>query len=329
MSDLLYHYTTEAGLTGIIGSDNLRAAHIEFLNDYTELRQAFTATYTRVLLDSFKSKMTPNLPCDAQSVMNSLLSKRGKEILGLIEGSKDMIETFVFSFTGPTTLESGDPGDRLSQWRGYASTTQGYSLGFDPVLLKERLEFDRKYAKATLQQCIYEEPEKIALFEKMGSAAASHFNELWIRQPPVPDWFTTNKPDATTDYRKANSYFLLALSGATADFFTSAARIKDKGFYEEREWRIVLQAKKDALAPKNTPNGRREFVNFCESQLGWRPFIELSLGLTEAKKSPLRRIVVGPGSYKEEKKKFVELFLLNAGIEGIEITSSVIPYRTR
>jgi hypothetical protein len=46
---LLYHYTSEQGLLGIIGNDNIRATHIRFLNDSTEFREAFTEKYVRIL----------------------------------------------------------------------------------------------------------------------------------------------------------------------------------------------------------------------------------------------------------------------------------------
>ena len=44
MRDVLYHYTTEAGLTGIVESDTIGATDVHFLNDWTEFRVAFTGT---------------------------------------------------------------------------------------------------------------------------------------------------------------------------------------------------------------------------------------------------------------------------------------------
>jgi hypothetical protein len=56
-NDLLYHYTSEAGLRGIIESDRIWAAHIRFLDDYTEFRQAFRDEYVEALTNAFREGM--------------------------------------------------------------------------------------------------------------------------------------------------------------------------------------------------------------------------------------------------------------------------------
>jgi hypothetical protein len=124
---------------------------------------------------------------------------------------------------------------------------------------------------------------------------------------------------------------LKSLSEATAEFFTKAARLKHSGFREECEWRIVLQARRDALM-------RSGFLKFRRGQFGQTPFVEIPLGLAAASTSPLRRIVVGPGSHKDDLKHWVKLLLERRGIqvkpenrpdikEGVEVATSVIPYR--
>jgi len=130
MRDLLYHYTTEAGLIGIIEHDNLRATHVRFLNDWTEFREAFTERYVRTLVDSFQAGLPADLPPDARLVINNMVSRRAPEILEIVVGPDSFNDTFVCSFTS-ASQDSGDPGDRLSQWRGYTPATQGFSLGFD------------------------------------------------------------------------------------------------------------------------------------------------------------------------------------------------------
>jgi hypothetical protein len=336
MDSLLYHYTSEAGLTGIIGSDNIRATHIRFLNDWMEFREAFTQSYVRILLDSFRAGLPSDLAPDACRVMDGMLSRRAREILEIAAGSESANETFVCSFTSASPQESGDPGDQLSQWRGYSAGTQGFSLGFDRELLRERVEINNPKAKAILEQCVYDDAEKTSFFREIGRLAAARFDELQRNNQPAPSSFVTIHPNPTDEYKKTNYYFLESLSRATARLFTTAARIKNTGFREEREWRVIFQATKDALSPIQNERGRIEIVKFRDGQFGRTPYIEISLGLADADKSPLRRIVVGPGAYKEEKKRYVELLLLNRGIEpfdpgkdrGVRITTSAIPYRT-
>jgi hypothetical protein len=336
MRDLLYHYTSEEDLKGIIENDNLRATHVRFLNDWTEFREAFTENYVRTLIESFRAELPKDLADAAREVIDRVLSNRVQEIRGIIESSDSTNETFVCSFTSAPSQDSGDPGDRLSQWRGYAHSSQGFSLGFDKNLLKKQVEINNKKAKASLLECIYGDDEKISFFQELGRTAAAQFNELRRSNAPVPSSFVTLRPNASEEYKKSSYYFLKSLSLATAKFFTTAARIKHSGFREECEWRIIFQADRDALLPIDKAGKRIEIIKFRDGQFGRTPFIEIPLGLAKPETSPLRRIVVGPGTHKEDVKRSVELFLLNRGIQvklpdnekGVEIVTSLIPYRS-
>lgn len=335
MRDLLYHYTSEAGLVGIVENDNLRATHVRFLNDWTEFREAFAESYVRILLDTFRAGLPEDLPPDARLLIDRMVSRRASEILEIIAVSDSSNETFVCSFT-TASQDGADPGDRLSQWRGYASATQGFSLGFDKNLLRVRVEIDNRKAKATLQECVYDADEKNRFFEEMGRSAAARFNELRRNQVKVPSSFVTILPQPSEEYKRSAYYFLESLSRATARFFTAAARVKHVGFCEEREWRVIFQADKQALAPIEKDGKRIEIVKFRDGQFGRTPYIQIPLGLEEPATSPLRRIVVGPGARKDEARRAVELLLLNRGIpvltpgtpNGVEIATSLIPFRS-
>jgi hypothetical protein len=336
MSDLLYHYTSEAGLSGIIENDNLRATHVRCLNDWMEFREALNETYVRVLLDSFRAGLPLDLPADTRLVIDGMVSRRAPEILEVIVGSDSENGTFVCSFTSASSQDNSDPGDRLSQWRAYASAAQGFSLGFDKDLVRKRIEIDNPGAKASLQECIYDEAAKVSLFEEMGRAAASRFNEPRLTNSRVPDSFLTIKPDASEEYKRSNYLFLKSLALATANFFTAAARIKHASFSEEREWRVIFQAKKAVLAPRERDGRRIEIVKFRDGQFGPTPYIEIPLGLVAPGTSPLRRIVMSPGVRKEEGRRFIERLLRSRGIEvlapgtrkGVQISASLIPYRS-
>jgi hypothetical protein len=309
---------------------------VRFLNDWTEFREAFTESYVRILLSSFRAGLPGDLPSDARLAIDGMVSRRALDILKIIVGSDSSNDTFVCSFTSASPDESADPGDKLSQWRAYASASQGFSLGFDKALLRKRVEIDNPRARATLQECIYHDAGKRFFFEEMGRGAAVRFKELRQNNAPVPDSFVTLKPGASEEYIRSNYYFLKSLSIATANFFTAAARIKHAGFGEEREWRVIFQAAKDVLAPKEKDGRRIEIVKFRDGQFGRTSFIEIPLGLTVPGASPLRRIVVGPGARKEDARRLAERLLLSRGIEvsapgtgtGVEIAASVIPYRS-
>jgi len=327
---LLYHYTSEDGLLGIIEHDNIWATHVRYLNDYTEFREAFQERFVGVLMDSFLAGLPEGLDRTARPVIEGVLSKRNvPQLLKGIESSGSTNETFVCSFVGgaDSIPQSGsNPGDRLSQWRGYSHSSQGFSLGFDRVLLEKQIRIDNSRCKRSLHKCIYEDNEKSKFFQEMGRKASDHFANLTLNGGSVPEWFRTNRPDAPEEYKRLNSYFLLSLAKATADFFTAAAQIKDCGFGEECEWRIVSHRNK--LSP--------EIVKFRKGQFGLTPFIEVPLSLTKPEISSLRRIVVGPSAHKEDIKHSVELLLQKHGIQvrrpdtndGVMVRTSLIPYRS-
>jgi hypothetical protein len=224
-NDLLYHYTSESGLQGIIETDRIWATDIRFLNDYTEFRQAFKDKYVEALTDAFSAGMRKDIDNTAALVIEGVLAKRNHVgILKIIEGSAAGNETFVCSFT--SSLQDGfDPGDRLSQWRGYSHSSQGFSLGFAKEPLQKQVTIDNPGAKASVLECIYEDTgADLSFFQEMGHNASLRFNDLWLSGEAVPDSFRTDNPAATEEYKKASFYFLKALSKATAEFFTKAAR---------------------------------------------------------------------------------------------------------
>ena len=323
---LLYHHTSEEGLLGIVENDNIRATHVRFLNDYTEFRQAFKEEYVGALTDAFREGLPEDLDGTARRVVEGMLSERNRSpILGIIEGPTSTYEAFVCSFTA-LPQSGGDPGDRLSQWRGYSHGSQGFSLGFDKTLLEKQIQFDNAHAKAGILECIYEDKEKVRFFQDMGRTASARFMELTRSNKPVPSTFQTAMPNPTEEYKKGCYYFLQSLSKATAEFHTKAAQIKDSGFREECEWRIVLQGRRDALSP---------VVKFRKGQFGQTPFIEIPLSLAKPEACSLRRIVVGPGPHKVDIKHSVELLLQKHGIQvrrldindGVEVATSLIPFR--
>ena len=317
---IIYHYTSEEGMRGIVESDRIWATDIGFLNDYTEFRQAFKEEYVGALTDAFREGLPKDLYDTARVVIEGILSKRISNILKIIQDSISTHQAFVCSFTTLPRPSGADPGDRLSQWRGYSRSSQGLSLGFNKTLLTKQIEFDNGYSKAVLLECIYEDKETFFFFQTMGREAAMRFKDRWLRNEPVPDWFQTLIPNPTEEYKKTQVYFLKSLSEATAEFFTKAARLKHSGFREECEWRIVFYARRDALAP--------DFVRLRNGQFGQTPFIEIPLALAKPEKSSLQRIVVGPSDHKEDIKHSVELLLRKHGINGVEVATSLIPYRS-
>ena len=322
-AELLYHYTSEAGLRGIIENDNIWATDIHFLNDWTEFTHVFNEEAVGAFVESYLAALPTNLDSDARKVtIEGVLARRNfPKLLDIIESRPPMgkpKEAFVCSFTADA-VAGGNPGDRLSQWRGYSQSSQGFSLGFDRTLLSRQIEKQDNHDDATaeLVKCIYDDEEKLSLFGDMGRAAATEFLALRDRGEVVPDSFTTARQNP--EYRATCYYLLKALTKLTPKFYKTAAQVKHRGFIEEHEWRVVFYAFHKSLLPR---------LKFRGGQFGATPFVEIALGLRKAETCSLRRIVIGPSTHQADNKHAVELLLGKHGINAVEVASSLIPYRS-
>lgn len=104
----LYHYTTQAGLLGIVTSRQIWATGIQYLNDTTEY--GYAIELIREVSAGRKFLCASIAPDPISALMDG---KWPGETEGL----------FVTSFS--------ELPDQLSQWRAYSRGGNGFSLGFD------------------------------------------------------------------------------------------------------------------------------------------------------------------------------------------------------
>jgi hypothetical protein len=140
----LYHYTALSGLLGIVGSGELRASDIRYMNDSAELRHT---------LDLLHHCITRRVVAgvDNPVLLNQLLDWLSHRIV-----SGPML--FGASFRAN--------GNLLSQWRGYSAHGKGVSLGFNPAHIREcaaRQQFQ-------VGKCLYDPAEQRALVEQLVDA---------------------------------------------------------------------------------------------------------------------------------------------------------------
>jgi hypothetical protein len=311
-NDLLYHYTSEAGLWGIVQSDCIWATHVRFLNDWTEFQEAFAVDYVRTLAESFLSGPPPEGVTEEDRRVAEEVFSQHERILEVLNALSDRYDTFVCAF-------SADGGDRLSQWRGYSNSVQGFSIGFDHGLLAQPV---KNYAPrdAEIRRCIYDEEGKRSWARSLGARASEQFAVLMKKTEPASRPLTSVGIRATA---------LLALARASAEFSMDAATFKHPGFREEFEHRAIVRVPMGDVAP--------DTLKFRDGRFGKTPYLEIPLGLENVGTSPLKRIVIGPGANREDVARAVRLFLIKHripvqaafGSEGVEIAVSVIPYRQR
>lgn len=145
----LYHYTTAAGLQGIVESQQLRGTSIAYLNDAEEHTGFFDRRLPSLLEKAIRAAAEEIQDIPAE---RSRFEAAGgiQEALQAARGFGDAIKTATLKFNSPyvasfcTTLPQQDADDGLlSQWRGYGSDG-GYAIVFDTHGLDKLLEAESK-----------------------------------------------------------------------------------------------------------------------------------------------------------------------------------------
>lgn len=151
---ILYHYTSAAGLQGILDSERMWATHARFLNDPSELDYGLNLVHE--VLAQYRS---------------SGVSEQVERLFSAITGDSKILgdeDAYVICFCAK--------GDVLSQWRAYGQSGGGYAIGFRSA----RMKFDiRKGPHFWLWRVIYDGRQQVALLRKALDAAV----ELVDKQP--------------------------------------------------------------------------------------------------------------------------------------------------
>jgi hypothetical protein len=113
---MIYHYTGDRGLRGILEAGQFWFTNIFHLNDPTELRHGLQPAIH--FLEAARRSDRPEIDQFASNV--SAMLKQGIE---------EVAHYFVCCFSAA--------GDDLGQWRAYADNGRGYALGFDAQILEQ------------------------------------------------------------------------------------------------------------------------------------------------------------------------------------------------
>jgi len=245
---LLWHYTTAAGLNGILKSNQLWATNFRYLNDDEELRGFFERKFPALL----------NIGID-NGVEKVLKTSRGREMLkeaGDVESIKAIffnglseslalttlgLEVYVTSFCYPSTPRDLANG-LLSQWRGYGHDG-GYAITFDTLGLNDLINKEQthyQHAFINFSDVDYHHDECI-------SDDTRHEETVeWERS--VSDIIANVVAEGNLE-RKAEDLF--------APIVAQAIRHKHYGFREECEVRLAaVRLPKQLLKEVQSKGGR-------------------------------------------------------------------------
>jgi hypothetical protein len=115
--ETLYHYTTQAGLIGVIRDTEIWATHTQYLNDRREYVHAIG-----LVRDAIGDRL--------KSAANTVVKEVLEEMFARVSDDLASINVCVCSFS--------EDGDSLSQWRAYCEPMAGYAIGFDSTFLVAR-----------------------------------------------------------------------------------------------------------------------------------------------------------------------------------------------
>lgn len=211
----LAHYTSAAGLTGVLTSKSLWATHIRFLNDSKEFVHAV-------------------------SLAREFLQERRRRFAGVETGLlTDALLARVDAMPGNTWIASfSEDGDRLSQWRGYCPAG-GYVINFRA----QRLIDLASQQQFILARCTYSRDEQASLVESLLDATYENFVDY--RAPPPNDGLIAD--ENRVGYFCAQWFFPKMLRLGSV--------MKDPAFREEKEWRLIGGLYKPHVTPSYRCNG--------------------------------------------------------------------------
>jgi hypothetical protein len=303
--DCAWHYTSAAGLLGIIESNSLRATSAAFMNDANEMK-----TGVRALRSSFEKIEDQLSEAEVAIVRKSSLL-----------GESSVFDLFLVS-------ASRDP-DLLTLWRSYGVEQVAYSIGFDrSVKLSPREHNDADshpepppgYADDEWDEV---DGEPVRLYD---SDAVYSFGGTWrdvdyIERGGTPAHTSRIREFIERRERSIEKGSFIVDVGSIADSPVNLE--KDSAFKDEQELRIVVEL-----------NPSWKFVRYRVSRFGLTPYIELAQTVGEDHvpaaargRLPIRHIRIGPTTDSATAMRALEHFLDDHGYGEVGISVSDIPYR--
>jgi Protein of unknown function (DUF2971) len=155
----LYHYTSQAGLLGIIRDKQIWATNVLFLNDSQEVKYAIR------LVEKNIGRFGEEKGLDQEE--KQFLKNVGKKL--------GMFDTPDFQkYGGIYTCSFSEKENLLSQWRGYCADGNGFSIGFDFKSSLGNVVEEQFFA---LVKCEYSENKQIEMIDDFLTRALGHFHE--------------------------------------------------------------------------------------------------------------------------------------------------------
>lgn len=315
----VHHYTSAAGLLGILGSKRIWATHFQFLNDPSEAQLLFklAATEREQLARPVLSGIASS---DEAAIREALL----KFTLDDNSQARTVYAPMVVSFS--------ESANSLALWRTYGDDGQGYALGLDAAALDEWSGTDAM----TFGPVIYDLQVQKDVIARVLNLAV-HYTVAMIRSAGVQDG--PAKPRAFDRCSGA----LLKMWALTAPFF------KTPSYAEEREWRLVVDAMQPGMLVRSLNRTGRDYLEALDGnhdglkeqarghlhryqvrERGGKLIPYHELDLANLSQGLLRSVTAGPvvDLHQIADAGVLELLVARGNWRGsIDFNASKIPYR--
>ena len=325
---LVYHYTSQAGLEGILTTQTLFATHYRYLNDTSEIQHMRTALIGN-LQHVIKSWICKTFTGDEQQ--KRFLTKQGGEHVFAYKEATKIVGTFydvtfgggrvehpfaepyITSFCAHSDDEDYErENGLLSQWRGYSEIREngGFAIVFDTERLSELVLRENKFyylSALAFGDVLYD-----------GDIEGFHreFGELLEKLEDSFDQIISGGPEDISVHLDA--------------FVNGVSRFKHRAFREEREVRIIISPS----TPEFYESVKKVDPTFDPPDKAFKevfqrpgtkiPTIRL-FDYEKKEKLPVVKIIVGPNRNQEENVEFAKALVEQSGMDVMILTSET-PY---
>jgi len=276
-SNIFCHYTTHAGLEGILRSGGLRATYRKMMNDTGEFE------YARKII--FKALDEVQKRNDLPSVAASLTEYTRLNLQSILEDTTNVSSSFCSCLTVSP--------DHTEQWETYADNGNGFAIGFNmPIFMKNQKAFiaaGQHYIYCL--PVLYNESIQLSIVDSLVESGVQDLQRFADKVSDRTDYLTSLRDEITKEIVTC----LLVL----IDF------IKSEMYISEKEIRLILDANDATLAPS-----RVEYYKRGDKSI---PFVFLNLCSPDTNRLPLEEIKIGPNASFANERKFVKDLLNDLG----------------
>jgi hypothetical protein len=287
-NELLWHYTTPEGLTGIIESNSLWATDVFYLNDSAEFIHGIDI---------------------ARKIIKQKISL-------LVGDEKKRLERFATDlfFIGPNhkrpvyICSLSKTKDELSQWRAYCRGG-GFCIGFPRQGLIEAIQGQH----FELKECVYDVGEQQKIINCLIDSRVMPYiknPEQFSKIPCTPDMISS-----------------IVCGGSNKflwELYSICSTLKHPSFEREEEWRLVFE---HGYAFEKDENGKNKIGPEFRTKSGLIiPYICIKLPNSEDFWRRVM-IIIGPTKYGKELNGSVHTLFRKYHATSIGIAHSEIPFR--